>query len=338
MNPREFAFYYPGAIWRNPTWLKSLVLYFDGVAILVPSFLHHRVEAADPALVAGLQEHGLLTFLEPESVIDRAAAESLAEQLADLLAAGAFDNLVQVAGPMAARLSLSRLGASADPALADMLVEELQARGLAGRTTDGRSVSLHWVVRLVVLVLLAQILRSRGQALGLTLCPATDRPNVHRALAEFLDLPSLSTTGHVVTLDFDAAGVDLSAVPFDEILRFREEHGADFRAYARDVRALAFRLSLTPPEDRQAVLDERYDAIQEALQLLHRHARTTWRSPASLLLGMTGAAWTLRTGDPTAAIVGAAGAVLTGLPTPPATADAYSYLLDARAVGNARNG
>ena len=32
----ETAFYYPGVIWRSADWVKSLALFFDKIALLVP--------------------------------------------------------------------------------------------------------------------------------------------------------------------------------------------------------------------------------------------------------------------------------------------------------------
>ncbi|HEY5989045.1 MAG TPA: hypothetical protein VIV12_22100, partial [Streptosporangiaceae bacterium] len=34
--PPEIAFYYPGPLWRSGEWVKTLLLFFDGVALLVP--------------------------------------------------------------------------------------------------------------------------------------------------------------------------------------------------------------------------------------------------------------------------------------------------------------
>ncbi|HJZ34829.1 MAG TPA: hypothetical protein VJ204_01045 [Solirubrobacterales bacterium] len=39
--------------------------------------MRDRPEEADPALIAGLRGHGLLTVLEPEEMVDTAATEAL---------------------------------------------------------------------------------------------------------------------------------------------------------------------------------------------------------------------------------------------------------------------
>jgi hypothetical protein len=326
------AFYYPGWIWRDPTWLKNLLLFFDGVALLVPTYLRNRLDAADPALVEGLRQNDLLHVLEPESLMNQQAAEALTEHLADLLASGALDDLVHVGGPMA-ELSLSRLGYDADRGLAEMLLEELEQRGLAGKSQDGLSVPLHWALRNVILVLLSQILRPQGAAIGLDLSPTTDQPQLHAALNDLLKLPSLPSAGRVVSLDLEAVGVDLSAVPLEEILEFRDEHGIEYRTYARDLRATLHDLSTLPSSEHASLLDDRREAFSDASRALNVRARAWWHKPASLALGLGGAAWTLKTGDPLGALVSATGAGLSAIPTPSTTVDAHSYLLQAHALG-----
>lgn len=59
VNP-ETAFYYPGVIWRRGEWVKSLALFFDKVALLVPDYMKDRPMLLDPPIVAGLEEAGLL--------------------------------------------------------------------------------------------------------------------------------------------------------------------------------------------------------------------------------------------------------------------------------------
>ncbi len=56
----EVAFYYPGHIWVDSDWLKNLVLFFDGVALLVPDYKNPEIRTMDPSIVTGLEEEGLL--------------------------------------------------------------------------------------------------------------------------------------------------------------------------------------------------------------------------------------------------------------------------------------
>ncbi len=39
---RELAFYYPNPMWTHGDWIKNLVLFFDGIALLVPDYMKER--------------------------------------------------------------------------------------------------------------------------------------------------------------------------------------------------------------------------------------------------------------------------------------------------------
>jgi hypothetical protein len=126
----EVGFYDPNQFWYRGDWIKNLILLFDGVGLLVPDYMRDRLDRFDPALVEGLRSHGLLHVIEPETDVDKAAAEKLAEAMAEAISSGTLDSLV---GERTAftELSMSRLGFRGDAGLARMIVEELKARGLA---------------------------------------------------------------------------------------------------------------------------------------------------------------------------------------------------------------
>lgn len=67
---KELAFYYPNPMWYSGDWVKNLILFFDGIALLVPTYMKGRPEEVDPAIVEGLKQHGLLDIIEPEKAVD----------------------------------------------------------------------------------------------------------------------------------------------------------------------------------------------------------------------------------------------------------------------------
>lgn len=71
-------------MWSCGDWIKNLVLFFDGIALLVPNYMKRRPEEVDPAIVAGLKQHGLLEIIEPEKAVDKSATEKLAMAMTDL--------------------------------------------------------------------------------------------------------------------------------------------------------------------------------------------------------------------------------------------------------------
>jgi hypothetical protein len=327
----DLAFYYPAFMWHNSDWVKNIVLFVDGIALLVPAYMHDRPYRFDPAIATGRQEHNLLTILEPESFIDQQSAELLVSQLTDLIASGSLDAIANDKVPFG-ELSYSRLGGMADPGLANMIIEELEKRHLARPTEDGVSIPVHPRVHSLVLVLLAQILRAPGKARGLNLHPATDRPHDHEAIKEILQLPALPSTGHVVSLDLQTVGVDLGPVPLDEVLDFRRENGIKYRRYAQNLRELVQRISSAPAEDQQEALRLRQQQIRDASEELAQAAEQAWRRPLTLFLGIAGAFWSIMAGDPIGGFLSAGTAIAEASQSGPAEAGAYSYLFTANAL------
>jgi hypothetical protein len=327
----ETAYYYPQPYWvgQEGQALKTLLLFFDDIAILLPRYMAGRQETADPVVAGPLTERGLLRVLEPETFVDQQMTEDLATVMVDLLTGGAFDDLEPQMGGYH-ELSQSRLGWDADIGLAKMLVEELKSRGLARRSEDGVSVPLHPVVRTTILVLLAQLARAAGTRRGLSLHPVTASLQPVDALMRTLSRSATPSAGHLVTLDIEPVAISLETVPLDEILDFRRQHGAEYRAYARDCRRFLIELGPLARDDRHSVLQLRREDLQDRAHALRRTAQRAWSLPqmAAFGLGLAGAAWELvGQHDPiSAAIVAAASATAIATSGEATTADAYSYI------------
>lgn len=325
----EVAFYYPGPIWHSGDRLKNLLLFFDGVALLVPSYMKDRPEQSDPIIATPLLKAGLLHLLEPEVLVDKVATAQLSAAFGEVIRSGLFDGLNKD-GTAFHELSYSRLGGYGDPELAQALLEQLKDRNLARDTEDGVSIPMHPVVRATVLVLLAQILRPKGDALGMELSPTTDRPQLVDALCEVLSLSKPTSAGGVVAFDLETVAPDLSLVPIDEVLDFRRLHLKQYRAYARNVRAFVREIGSLPARQRERAFRDRQEEIRELAADLKRTGRKAWKKPASFGLSVAGAAWTVTTGDPIGALLAAAGAI-TGLGAEgEPQVNAYSYLFAAR--------
>lgn len=280
----EAAFYYPGVIWRFGDWVKSLALFFDQVALLVPDYMKDRPMRLDPAIAAGLEDAGLLTILSPETLIDQAATERLAGEMASIIANGALDNLP--ADGQFAELSWSRLGGMGDAGLARMILEELQQRGLARDSEDGVSIPMHPMVRSLILVLLAQILKEGGPRVGLDLCPATDVPEIQRALGELIGATAPAGSADVVEVDLEFVAPDLSAVPMDELLDFRSRYASQYQAYARGLRTVVRELLGAEPGERESILADRRAALAAAADDLRRGPLRDIASGAAMAVGV----------------------------------------------------
>ena len=68
--------------------LKNLLLFFEGIAILLPRYMSGREAAVDPVLSGPLREKGLLRVLEPETFVDQEMTESLIAAVTELVQRG----------------------------------------------------------------------------------------------------------------------------------------------------------------------------------------------------------------------------------------------------------
>jgi hypothetical protein len=334
----EFAYYYPEPYWRGVEGeaLKNLLLFFDGIAILLPRYMAGRESMADPVLAGPLKDLGLLRVLEPEVFVDQIVTEQLLAAMTELITGGAFDDLNR--GGYYAELSRSRMGWEADIELSKMIIEELQARDLARPSEDGVSIPLHPVVRTVFLVLLAQLARTAGRRSGLGLHPTMSNQDVVESLMHTLALPASPSVGHVVAFDLQAVGLNLETVPLDEVLAFRREHGDPYRAYARNVRQYVAELALLDSEQRRSLLLDRREELADLSNDLQKTARRAWRRPlASFSLGAAGAAWTVASQHDALGAALALAGVVVGLTSDKPQASAYSYIFDARRTLSGRN-
>jgi hypothetical protein len=135
---KEIAYYYPNPMWDRGDWVKNLILFFDGVALLVPEYMKEKPRIIDPAIVAGLEQHNLLHMLQPEMVIDATATAQLAGAMSEIIESGRLDSLP--AESDFHELSMSRLGYFGNEDLATELFKKLKKRGLAKETEDGKSI------------------------------------------------------------------------------------------------------------------------------------------------------------------------------------------------------
>lgn len=324
----DVAFYYPGHLWSEADWVKTLLLFFDGIGLLVPERKKYEIELVDPVLAEPLKEKGLLHYLIAEEIVDLEATQRMVEPMLDLASVGAFDELAKE-GTAFHSISMSRMGFDGSSELAEELYDALRSKGLAAVSEDGVSVPLHPQIRYLILVLLSQILRAKGSALGFELCPATDMPNVVGALAELLDVPSNASTGHVVAFDLQTVSVDLSAIPLDEVLDFKATHGEEFRKYARSIRGFTREIGQLPSGERDKAYWDRQAELDDIASDLKRTARMAWKRPATFALGLSGAAWTYGTGDWIGALLGGGALLLEEVGSQADERTAYSYLFRA---------
>ena len=327
----DTAYYYPAPYWSSgdSDWIKSLLLFFDDVAILLPDYMYGRHTDADPTLADPLEDRGLLRVLEPNDWVDEEVAEKLAEVIVELLTNGAFDDLGKT--KYFANLSRSRMGYGADVKLAEFLVDELQARGLARPSEDGVSIPLHPDVRTTILVVLARLSRISGKKRGMTLHPVTNMPEAVTDLVMTLSRESMPSHDKVIKLDLEPVSFNLATIPLDDVLAFRREHEDAHRAYMRDLRGFMAELAeIDNPDERERVLLQRRQELADAAHDIQRSTRRTLgKNLASWSLGIAGSVLSVAARDPLGLVLTAAGVISEMVPSGPKRVSAYSYLFAA---------
>ncbi len=333
----DVAFYYPGQYWLDTDWVKNLICFFDGIAMLIPTYMEDHSSFDDYPIISALKDHGLFHVIRPEEAIDEETTKALVEALGEIITSGRLDHLTKgnnedIRKSAFGSLSMSRLGFNGDTILADSIFQELKSRGLADDSEDGVSIPMHATVRTLILVLLAQILRPKGEDMGMTLSPATDQARLVNALGEIISKPesSSSTVGDIVSFDMDKVGVDLGKIPVDEILDFRQQNYSQHRNYILSVRQFAHELSRMPQDEREAKFEQRQEELDALSHELRKIYRGSWKKPISFGVALVGAAWTLHSGDRIGAAIASIGVLIGMLPDQSKEIDIYSYLFSAK--------
>jgi hypothetical protein len=308
--------------------LKTLLLFFDGIALTVPKEIKDYALQMDPVVGQPLAEQGLLIQLDPENLMDAGAAQKLADVLESMLTLGAFQGLGR--HRQYEKLSFSRTMPPWTVGFTDSIVDKLEDVGLARLNGDETWFYLHPEIREFVLAMLPQIFKEAAARNGYALHPTTAQSEDVEALTDMLDQPPMATAGHVVTLDLQQVTLDLSSIPLDEVLDFRRTHGAAHRAYERDLRRFLREMTTLDTEARGQAIDDRRAELADAAADLLRASRKAWKRPLLALgLGIAGSAVSFATGNPVAAAIAAASAGVAFKPQP-VPSSAYTYLFQSQ--------
>jgi len=357
-SPRRTALFYdaPLSTPEDLALLKSMLLFFDDIAVFsMPAHApHHPV--LDPHLCAPLVERGLLQFVAPQAVtrsqtelvlrttLHRAVVEN-AERCVAALTAGDWDSDVpRLRGRFAGQglMKIDELTKTdglmkfeEPPAPRDR--DSLQLFRLLAQ--DGvlfpdESMGDEWTVdpgvASVANSILAQAVRAAAREQGWSVEPvATRRDEARVFTAIFQDAVENAGASDIVMSDLSAVTLDLSRVGLDEILAFRARHRAAFRGYLLDLQAL-----LVPAPKPQDVADRKAALVQEAHRLRELQLRRWPKLGEGVSLAIIGATWTLARGDLLGALIGSIGSQpVPGGPTP---VSAYTYMLRPTDVGDER--
>ena len=355
---KDFAYYASGWIWpkRQSDLMKSMLLFFDGIALALPADLAAETIYRDPVLATPLAEQGLLVNFDPDVTLDAKTAKQLANTLTKVVQLFALE---EEWSRSFATLTVSHFGSELAPNAARVLERELAKRRLIAWTKTRGLVGLDPEIRLLVLTVFSQALRARLLNRGIVVHPVTDSHLLVMHLRRALDYyqADLRINNRVRANDLYApgrpdnwnradlmdpsqlsadlldVGTDLSNVPLDEVLDFRKENGAHYRAYAAALRQFLETQTRLSPGERARARYDRHLQIHDQAAELRRISRTAFGIRASvLLLSLAGASWTVTRGDPFGALLAGLTAATQAVPAPGQTVTAYSYLLRSRSL------
>jgi hypothetical protein len=283
----EIAHYYGYPVWNEEfaDWVKSLLLFFDGIALTLPRTEMEQLIELDPVLAQPLAEQGLLQNFP----------------LVDL------------------DIKLS----PADPWSEGW--KEFTERYNQGKQRFGDVPSHPRLFAVAIAALFKAVSRDVTE---FAIQPVIDDGDVASYVAAILGSHD-NGRAKIITDDLRHVGIDLQRVPLDEVLDFRRQHGAEYRAYSRDVRRFVLELSLLSEAGKASALAGRRAELDDRAKELRRVARSAFKRQAvSLGFGLAGAAWTLVHGDLWGGIF-AAGAAAAGLTRtdPEPIGAAYTYIL-----------
>ncbi|MEV2254502.1 hypothetical protein AB0I94_28665 [Streptomyces sp. NPDC050147] len=347
-SAKDYLYYASDWIWDIDfeTHIKSLLLFFDGVAFSLPGEAISEVINRSSGLAQPLTEHGLLINLVPEETLPVESSAQLAEALTQWVTDNR-DLLASMDEPYEA-LTPQHWGVRPHEQVreAEVLSATLRRLGLAYPTHHQDIWHLSPHVHLLVLMFYCKALhRAIQQRSDITLQPVFEAHEFKhtygftpRQLIEMVMSSSSLTTSQrrgsvrIVESDIRQVGVDLTHVPLDEILDFRRQHRDSLRSYVRGLRGLLLAAEHFNNEQFEAELRERANQIdQEARELRRATRRAFGATLAGSALSIAGAAWTATQGDLVGALLATAAAGVTFTPpSQPATAYSYFFQIDRR--------
>ncbi|WP_043472137.1 hypothetical protein [Kitasatospora sp. MBT66] len=320
--PLELAHYYPGWIWDDAAVgrMKSLLLYFDGFALLLPEHHFGTTVAREARLAGPLHDKGLLHNLEPDTWLDADSA-MLVQEAAQNTRRSTVQEPLNAArtGDFSGSITADHFG---PVEIRAPRIDELLQSGAVTRLRPDLGpdmVEMAPTAREAALMALALVAQQRI---------ADSRLHLVGDLAE-----ANHATAFAVHRDLEDVGIDLSPVPLDEILDFKKRYGDDYKRYARELRVFVRALEgIDHPADRKQLLNDRKESLADQAAELRRTRRAWGRPLASLALAGAGAAWTLHQPDLVGALLGLSQAA-SGFTTPPKQHTPFTYLLEARRLG-----
>lgn len=298
----HLAYYTDGIAWSSSEWAKSMLLFFDGIAILVPAQEDAAFQRSDESVIAGMTDAGCLRVLRPDELVDEATAAGVMSAVSAAVEREDWRGS-EVAGVLDL-LYLDKMGYRVSREPFELMAQQLKDRKLASDWEHGASMAVDRRVCLLTLSVIAAQSRRRGEALGLRLTPTTDGLKWGRRQREFASHPTMDACARILLADADQLNIDVGAVPIDELVGFRRNNASVLDRYRLSVAKFARDIQGLDPEDQRLAVIQRTAELADARHDIERVGRDFWLTTGRVSLAIGGIAWTCFSGDPTGAILG----------------------------------
>lgn len=264
----DVAFYFPGPLWTHRGAIKNLLLFFERIALLVPSSFKDVLFERDQTLAPALLERGALDIIEPRDVL----TEDLATELHPLVLAFA-DSMKPTAADTPFRfISWSRLGGHAAETATRALVDDLRERGLAGRENYS-SVEIDPMLWSFTLTVLSFMLSDSISGHGL-LAPATDLSLPFLAAdAAISSVDPKHELARVVASDLEDVSIDLDGVLVEDILAFRAEYRSELLNWRADLTDTVTKAASLGPLLGQSTIDQRRQELRAGAETVQSRVK-----------------------------------------------------------------
>ncbi|MFE6946033.1 hypothetical protein [Streptomyces chartreusis] len=338
-------------------WIKNMLLFFDAVAVIAPPSAVDSFWPEDLAVARPLIDSGTFRFLDPQALIDEEAADRILTFLLEAATTqnahayrirrfnartrtasswtgrvpGMLDTPGTYGSVYGGRVAVSGVELTDQTReAAEMIWEELIRQGLARRRDARHPLRLHPQIWSTLEALVAHALRPAALRRGLDLQPATEESDFVRQSLDLIRAPLPALQAGIISSDLNSVGLDLSEVPLDDILDFREQYGERYREYAAGLRDFLAELGPLSDIERRAAFRRRKAELDDAAEELRRLSRRRWGRPAAgITLGIAGAAWTATHGDPTGAVLALLGSLVGTSVEDDNVSGAYTYVVQA---------
>jgi len=324
---KELVLYHPDYWFFDSDWAKNLLLFADGICLLIPSENQLNVVKKQEYFLRGCSDEGVIHILNAEEVITDIMTIKLRDTLETAISQGMFNDITQGATSL---ISLQRLGFESHYDSANWMYNALKKMNLVQKPKNNM-MEIDAKVYGFIISFLAHLISASKTNNGISMYPVTDRDSAIQDLRYLASFGNYNLSQpEVMMFDFQTVGVDLSGMPVDEIISYKKENSVLYQNYIKTARRFIREVYNTPEELRKEALNDREQEIAELAIELRRASRRAWSKPANFSLTVAGAAISLATSNPLPAAVLATAAAVSNLFDKPAPKEAglYSYIFN----------